>query len=53
MTQAVLGIDASKQSPDVSIINGKPRHRRVENTDAGCRALLAWLTPAKTGPVHA
>ena len=54
MTRTVLGIDVSKQTLDVSIIiNGKLRHRRVDNTDAGCRALLAWLNQAKTGPVHA
>ena len=54
MAQAVLGIDVSKQTLDVSIIiNGKPWHRTFDNTDAGCRALLAWLNQARSGPVHA
>lgn len=54
MAQAVLGIDVSKRTLDVSIVvRNKPRHRQFANSDEGYRALLSWHKQERIGVVHA
>src|SRR3954467_7571014 len=48
MTDAVLGIDVSKNTLDTSFLAGtKPRSRSFANSPDGWRQLIAWL--AKEG----
>src|SRR3954454_12076005 len=54
MTNAVLGIDVSKNTLDTSWLAGaKPRSRSFANSPDGWRKLIAWLTEHKIGQVHA
>jgi transposase len=54
MTDAVLGIDVSKNTLDTSLLAGaKPRSRSFANSPDGWRKLIAWLTEHKIGQVHA
>jgi hypothetical protein len=51
MTDAVLGIDVSKNTLDTSFLAGtKPRSRSFANSPDGWRQLIAWL--AKEGVRH-
>jgi hypothetical protein len=44
MTDAVLGIDVSKNTLDTSLLAGtKPRSRSFANSPDGWRQLIAWL----------
>lgn len=51
---SVLGIDVSKQTLDVTLLNemGKKRRKRFANNSEGITALWAWLTKQTTGDVH-
>ena len=54
MTDAVLGIDVSKNTLDTSLLAGaKPRSRSFANSPDGWRQLIAWLTEHKIRQVHA
>src|SRR3954465_11889867 len=54
MTNAVLGIDVSKNTLDTSLLAGaKPRSRSFANSPDGWRKLIAWLTEHKIRQVHA
>ena len=51
---AVLGVDVSKKTLDVTLLNekGGKRRKRFANTTAGIKALLAWLQRQTAGVVH-
>ena len=54
MTDAVLGIDVSKNTLDTSLLAGaKPRSRSFANSPDGWRQLIAWLAKEKVRQVHA
>src|SRR3954453_23701349 len=54
MTNAVLGIDVSKNTLDTSLLAGaKPRCRSFANSPDGWRKLIAWLTEHKIRQVNA
>src|SRR4051794_16000361 len=54
MTDAVLGIDVSKNTLDTSLLAGaKPRSRSFANSSEGWRQLIAWLAKEKVRQVHA
>lgn len=49
-----LGIDIAKRSFHVALLlQGKPRHRRCDNSPAGFAELLAWLERQGASHVHA
>lgn len=51
---AVLGVDVSKKTLDVTLLNekGGKRRKRFPNTIAGIAALQKWLQQQTTGQVH-
>jgi len=54
MTDAVLGIDVSKNTLDTSFLAGtKPRSRSFANSPDGWRQLIAWLAKEGVRQVHA
>jgi transposase len=54
MTDAVLGIDVSKNTLDTSFLAGtKPRSRSFANSPDGWRQLIAWLAKEEVRQVHA
>src|SRR3954462_5477217 len=54
MTDAVLGIDVSKNTLDTSLLAGaKPRSRSFANSSEGWNQLIAWLAKEKVRQVHA
>ena len=55
MQRDTLGIDIAKATYHVSLryASEKRRHKSFPNTDAGHRALIAWLGRHSPGPVHA
>src|SRR5918993_4761076 len=54
MTDAVLGIDVSKNTLDTSLLaSAKPRSRSFANSPDGWRQLIAWLAKEKVQQVHA
>ena len=54
MTDAVLGIDVSKNTLDTSLLAGtKPRSRSFANSPDGWRQLIAWLAKEEVRQVHA
>lgn len=54
MFLAVLGIDVSQKTLDVTLLNetGGKRRKRFTNTTAGIEALNAWLQQQTSGIVH-
>ena len=55
MERAYLGIDIAKQKFDVALLrpDQKFRAKAFNNTPAGHRELLAWVTRHHPGPIHA
>jgi transposase len=54
MTDAVLGIDVSKDTFDASLgVGTKARSKSFANSSDGWHHLSAWLGEHKIGPVHA
>jgi transposase len=54
MTDAVLGIDVSKNTFDINLGAGtKARSKSFANSAAGWHQLIAWLGKHKIGQVHA
>src|SRR4051794_21991928 len=54
MTDAVLGIDVSKNTLDTSFLAGtKPRSKSFANSPDGWRQLIAWLAKDEVRQVHA
>ncbi len=54
MLQTVIGIDVSKQSLDVVMLQGKGSwHKVFENGVNGYERLQDWLVQHRAGPVHA
>lgn len=51
---ATLGMDVSKKTLDVTLLNerGGKRRKRFANTSAGITALQAWLSKQTTNTVH-
>lgn len=51
---AVVGVDVSKKTLDVTLLNekGGKRRKRFPNTTAGIAALQKWLQQQTTGQVH-
>lgn len=50
-----LGIDIAKAKFDAALVGkeGKPRHKRFDNTPAGFQQLIAWLRQNGVGTLHA
>ena len=54
MTDAVLGIDVSKNTFDTDLVAGtKPRSKSFANSPDGWHHLIAWRGEHKIGQVHA
>ena len=51
---AVLGVDVSKKTLDVTLLNekGGKRRKRFQNTVAGIQATQTWLQQLTTGSIH-
>ena len=51
---AILGVDVSKKTLDVTLLNekGGKRRKRFPNTTAGIQAIQTWLQRNVTGQVH-
>jgi transposase len=54
MFPAVLGIDVSQKTLDVTLLNekGGKRRKRFANTTAGIKALVVWLSQQTSAVVH-
>jgi transposase len=54
MTQAIIGIDISKQKFDLCLLqdNGKLKHKVLANTPSGFLQLSAWLKKQKVEAAH-
>ncbi len=54
MLQTVIGIDVSKETLDVVLLQGQRSwHRVFENGSQGYEHLKSWLVQQQAGPVHA
>ncbi|MCY7282051.1 MAG: hypothetical protein LH679_01155 [Cyanobacteria bacterium CAN_BIN43] len=55
MSRAILGIDVSKATLYLALLEGKgkPKKRQVSNNAAGFALLDEWLKAEQVSPIHA